>query len=243
MTDLNLTVLSLRYSSWSMRPWLALTHAGARFDTTTVELPEMQRQTLGSSGGMTAVVTSLASRRDMGSVTGLFPVLKVDGRPIHESMAICEWVAETWPGAGLWPDDPLDRAQARSLCCEMLSGFSNLRADLSCHLFARVPPAPLRAEVQRDVNRVHEIWRTQLDRHGGPFLGGRFGVLDCMYYPVLTRFRTYGVALPEDLAPYAAELESSAPVRALLAVARGEPRIPIYDDYVRERGGDPDAAL
>lgn len=243
MMDLNLSVLSLRYSSWSMRPWLALTHAGARFDTTTAELPEMQRPTRGDSGGMAAVVTNLAARRYMGSVTGLFPVLRVDGRPIHESLAICEWAAETWPDAGLWPDDPLDRAQARALCCEMLSGFTNLRADLSCHLFARVPPAPLRAETRRDVDRVHEIWRSQLDRHGGPFLGGRFGVLDCMYYPVLTRFRTYGVELPDDLLPYAAALESSPPVQVLVGLARGAPRIAVYDDYVRERGGDPDAAL
>lgn len=243
MPDLHLSVLSLRYSSWSMRPWLALTHVGARFDVQTAELPEMQRQHRSGSGGMEAVVTDLSRRRDMGSVTGLFPVLRVDGRPIHESLAICEWVAESWPEAGLWPDDPLDRAQARALCCEMLSGFANLRADLSCHLFARVPPAAPRPETQRDVDRIHEIWRDQLNRHGGPFLGGRFGVLDCMYYPVLSRFRTYAVELPEDLEPYATALESSAPVRALIAVARGAPRIPVYDAYVRERGGDPDAAL
>lgn len=241
MSDLRLSVLSLRCSSWSMRPWLALRHAGADFVTETSELAEMQRPS--GDGDQPAVVTGLQDRRTMGSVTGLFPVLWVGETPIHESLAICEWVAEAYPEAGLWPDDPLPRAQARAVCAEMASGFPNVRADLSCHLFARVPARPLRPETQREVTRIFELWRAQLNRHGGPYLTGRFGIADCMYFPVLSRFRSYAVELPADLEAYAQALESSPAVRALLEEARNAPRIAIYDDYVRSLGGDPDGAL
>jgi glutathione S-transferase len=118
MSKLTLTVLSLRYSSWSMRPWLALTHAGVKFETETVELPHMQR------AGDT---TSLAQRRAMGSVRGLFPVLRVDGTAIHESLAICEYVADTHAATQLWPADALRRAEARAICSEMVSGFTSMR--------------------------------------------------------------------------------------------------------------------
>ncbi|MEQ8857188.1 MAG: glutathione S-transferase C-terminal domain-containing protein [Pseudomonadales bacterium] len=243
MVELELSVLSLRYSSWSMRPWLALSHAGADFRLRTAELPEMQRQQRADDGSVRTAVTDLSARRRLGSVTGLFPVLRVDGAPIHEALAICEWVADAYPDAGLWPRDALQRAQDRAVCAEMASGFAALRAELSCHLFARVPDFEPSAAARRDIDRVFEIWDAQLERHGGRFLGGGFGVVDCMYFPVLSRFRSYGVALPARLEDWAREMEASAPVRALSDAARVAPRIEIYDDYVRNLGGDPDAAL
>lgn len=243
MSELELSVVSLRYSSWSMRAWLALRHAGVCFITRTAELPDMQAQAQTPGGALTSIVPDLSARRRKGSVTGLFPVLRVDGVPIHEALAICEWVAETYPAAGLWPDDALSRAQARSVCCEMASGFPNIRATLSCHPFARVPGFTPNPEARREIDRVFEIWRDLLERHGGPFLTGRFGVPDCMYYPMVTRFRTYGVTLPADLEAYARHLEASTAVQALVAEGRQAPRIPAYDDYVRGLGGDPDAAL
>src|SRR5512134_1034049 len=117
MPKLKLTVLSLRYSSWSMRPWLVLYHSGAPFEPETVTLPHMSRE---------SETTSLAQRRSLGSVRGLFPVLRVDGTPIHESLAICEYVADAYPAARLWPTEPLQRAGARAICCEMVSGFSSM---------------------------------------------------------------------------------------------------------------------
>jgi glutathione S-transferase len=228
-----------------MRPWLALTHAGATFETETVDLPDLGRQVKEDDGPLRAGMEAdeLPARRQKGSVTGLFPVLWVDDTPIHESLAICEWVAETYPRAGLWPDDPLDRARARSVCSEMAAGFFDVRGDLGCHLFARVPPRELRPEVRAQVRRIFEIWSELLERHGGPMLTGRFGIVDCMYYPVVTRFRTYGVALPPELEAYAERLESSPPVCALVERARHAPHIDAYDAYVRSLGGDPDAAI
>jgi glutathione S-transferase len=234
MSQLTLTVLSLRYSSWSMRPWLALHHAGAAFETETVSLPHMARQ---------SETTSLAERRKLGSVRGLFPVLRVDGTPIHESLAICEYVAEAYPDAQLWPAERLRRAQARAICSEMVSGFANMRSELSCHLFGRVQSFAPTSAARTDIERVFEIWSEQLSASGGPFLFGRFSLADAMYYPVLTRFRTYAVDLPRTLVPYAQALEAHPAVRALGSVARSAPRIPVYDDYLRRCGGDPDGAL
>ncbi|MFO0624437.1 MAG: glutathione S-transferase N-terminal domain-containing protein [Polyangiales bacterium] len=242
MDALILHVISLRYSSWSMRPWLALHHAGAVFETRTASL-DLSKQTVAPSGGMAALsADELAARRAQGSVRGLFPVLQVGDARIHESLAIGEWVAERFPAAGLWPDDVMARAQARALCCEMLSGFSQLRTHLSCHLFARVPGFRPDEGTRREIGRVFELWSEALARSGGPYLFGRFTLADAMYYPVRTRFRTYDVAVPAALQPYVDALDDTPCVRALTAVARDAPRIAAYDDYVRGLGGDPDAA-
>jgi glutathione S-transferase len=246
MPRLKLTVLSLRYSSWSMRPWLALTHAGATFSKETVELEHMQKQADFSKGtiDLTKIKpTPLSDRRTLGSVQGLFPVLRVDGVPIHESLAICEYVAETFPDAGLWPGDALDRAQARAISCEMVSGFATMRAELACHLYGRVPGFVPSAETRSDISRVFELWSECLERSGGPFLFGRFSIADAMYFPVLTRLRTYGIPLAESVGDYARALDDLPAVQKLLEVASSEPRTAIYDDYLRALGGDPDATL
>ena len=234
MSKLKLTVLSLRYSSWSMRPWLVLYHTGVPYETETVTLPHMARQ---------SETTSLEQRRAMGSVRGLFPVLRVDGTPIHESLAICEYLADTFPDARLWPAEPLQRAAARAICSEMVSGFSAMRNELSCHLFGRVTSFKPSEAARTDIERVFEIWSEKLEASGGPFLFGRFTIADAMYFPVLTRFRTYRVEVPRSLASYTDALETQPAVRALIAVAATAPRIPVYDDYLRRFGGDPDAGL
>lgn len=245
MPPLRLSVISLRYSSWSMRPWLALTHAGAAFATETAE-PVLGRQPAGAGddGSLAKIARDeLGARRQMGSVTGLFPVLHVGGTAIHESLAICEWVNEAFPEARLLPEEPLARARARAVSCEMLGGFTNLRTHLSCHPFARVPRFVPNAATRLEIERVFELWQDALDRSGGPFLFGPFGIADAMYYPVRTRLRTYGVSVPDALSPYVAALDAVPAVRALEAAARAAPRIAVYDDYVRSLGGDPDAGV
>jgi glutathione S-transferase len=245
MSSLRLVVLSLRYSSWSMRPWLVLTHAGAKFVTETAT-PDLQRQSLASDDD--AALAKLAdrevrARRKVGSVTGLFPVLHVDGAPIHESLAICEWANEAFPAARLWPEPAIARAQARSISCEMAASFSNMRMHMSCHLLGRVPAFTPNPATQRDIDRVFEIWRDALDRSGGPFLFGGFSIADAMFFPVRTRLRTYGVPIPGELAGYVAALDALPAVRALHELARTSPLIPAYDEYLLSLGGDPDAAL
>jgi len=230
MAELKLTVLSLRYSSWSMRPWLALRHAGADFVTDTVELASF-------------ATTSLAERRRLGSVSGLFPVLRVDGVPIHESLAICEYVAETFSDAGLWPRDAIARARARAICSEMVGGFLPMRTEMTCHLFGRAPEFSPSDAARANIDRILEIWTECLDRSGGPFLFSSATLADLFYFPVLTRFRTYSIELPEHLAAYAGSVEALPAVEALTVTARTAPRIGIYDEYILGLGGDPNAAL
>jgi len=234
MRNLSLTVLSLRYSSWSIRAWLALRQAGAEFETRTVTLDDMG----------TATATELRKQRQaLGSVAGFFPVLRVGDVAIHEALAIAEWTAETYPDAGLWPAAALDRARARAVACEMAAGFANLRTHLPCHVFARVPGFTPDAATAAEIARVFELWNDCLERSGGPFLFGKFGIADAMYFPVLTRFRTYGVPLPASLVEYAAALEAQPAVVAWREAAIGGPRILQYDRHIRELGGDPDGAL
>ena len=245
MSRLRLRVLSLRYSSWSMRPWLALTHAGADFDTETVEL-ELRKRDLTAQEDKELegdATQELSTRRQKGSVTGLFPVLYVGDTPIHESLAICEWVNEAYPQANLLPEGTLDRARARAIACEMASGFAQLRSQMSCQLFGRVPSFSPNAATRREIARVFEIWSDALDRSGGPFLFGRFSVTDVMYFPVRTRFRTYGIPIPERLIPYVHSLDALPAVQALERVARTAPAIPAYDEYLMSLGGDPSATL
>ena len=228
-----------------MRPWLVLTHAGAKFVTETAT-PELRRQSLATDDD--AALAKLAdrevqARRKLGSVTGLFPVLHVDGAAIHESLAICEWANDTFPQARLWPESAIARAQARAVSCEMLASFSNVRMHMSCHLFGRVPVFSPNPATQRDIDRVFEIWRAALDRSGGPFLFGEFCIADAMYFPARTRLRTYGVPIPADLANYVAALDALPAVHALHEQARTSPEIPTYDEYLRSLGGDPVAAL
>ncbi len=188
--------------------------------------------------------TSLADRRKLGSVRGLFPVLRVDGTPIHESLAICEYVADAFPDAR-----PLAGGAAATR-----RGTRNLQRDgQRLHEHAQralVPLVRARADVCADARRASPTSSVcsrsgtrSSTRSGGPFLFGRFSIADAMYFPVLTRFRTYGVRLPSTLVPYAAALETHPAVLALIAVASSAPRIPVYDDYLRRCGGDPDAGL
>lgn len=239
MPPLQLTVLSLAYSSWSMRPWLALTHAGIDFETHTVELPEMQRQGDSDAGALAEIPqASLKERQELGSVSGLFPVLQVGDTRIHESLAICEFAAENYAPT-LWPSDTLARAQARAISCEMLGGFMSLRGELSCHLFGRVPGYQPSSATQRDLARIFSIWRECLQRSSGPFLFGAFSIADAMYFPVLSRLWTYEVPIPAALRDYANNLEHLPAVQALLATAAKAPPVPIYDEYLRKLGGDP----
>jgi glutathione S-transferase len=229
MPSLELTVLSLRYSSWSMRPWLALTHAGADFRTTTAALESFD--------------APLSRRRELGSVSGLFPVLRVDDVPIHESLAICEYAAEAFGEARLWPEAMIERARARAVCAEMASDFAALRKEMSCHLFARAPAFRPSDAARAHIDRVLEIWEDLLNRSGGPFLFGSPTIADFFYFPVVARFRTYGIDLPGFARTFAASLDTLPAVAALVESARAAPANALYDDYILSLGGNPTAVL
>ena len=172
------------WSTWSMRPWLALKKTGAEFDETLIQLRQ-------ADGGSEAAIAAH-------SPSGLVPALKVEGAVIGDSLAICEYLAERFPKAGLWPADATARALARSAAAEMHSGFASLRGECPMDLKAPVRTAELSEATHKDVRRIVALWNGLLSRFGGPWLGGaEWGIADAFYTPVATRFRTYGVALSD----------------------------------------------
>lgn len=240
--SLELRVISLRYSSWSMRPWLALRHANIPFTTRTVEIPALSRQ-MSTGGGVAAMAVDLGQRRDLGSITGLFPVLRIGEFAIHEALAIMEWAAEHAPDAQLWPEAWRSRALARAICAEMASGFGEVRATMSCHLFGSVGGFSPNPDARRQLDRLFEIWDTCLQRSGGPYLFGHFSNADCMYFPMFTRLLTYGVKLDATALRYGSALLHNPAVIDLIELARSAPSIRAYDQYLESLGGSPTARI
>ncbi len=174
---MELVIGTKRWSTWSMRPWLVLKATGAPFVETLIQLREAEASTA-------------AIRQH--SPSGLVPALKDAGVVIVDSLAICEYLAERFPG--LWPADPIDRALARAAASEMHSGFGALRREHPMDLGVRIEKA-MTAEVEKDVRRIVDLWLGLLDRSGGPFLFGEWCIADAFFTPVATRFETYGLDL------------------------------------------------
>ncbi|HEY0480733.1 MAG TPA: glutathione S-transferase family protein [Kofleriaceae bacterium] len=199
--SLTLYVGNKRYSSWSLRPYLALAHSGLPHET---QLILLDRPT--TKAEIAAV-----------SPAGRVPVLVHDGLSIWDSLAICEYLHELAPAAELWPSDRAQRARARSISAEMHSGFTALRSSMSMDLCADKAGQGHTPEALADARRICELWREALAASGGPFLFGSFTVADAMYAPVTTRFTTYGVELD---APCRAYVEAVAALPAMQAWKR-----------------------
>jgi glutathione S-transferase len=170
-------------SSWSLRPWLALKRTGASFEEVVVRLnrPETTREILKYSP------------------TASVPALQTDeGETIWDSLAICEYLAERFPEARLWPDDPLARALARSAASEMHSGFASLRGECPMNLKRRVASdvTPLTGTCLRRLAELFGGLRSRFAARG-PYLAGDWSIADAFYTPVATRIRTYGLKLSD----------------------------------------------
>jgi glutathione S-transferase len=211
---LRLVCANLNYSSWSVRPWLALKHSGLAFRVHDVGLKTQE--------GWKERILSFSG-------AGKVPILVDGSLSVHESLAICEYVAELAPQAKLWPEDIKLRARGRAISCEMHAGFSHLRSAMSMNLRARAARTPASPEIESEVARVLDIWRASLSSSGGPFLLGAPSIADFMYFPVVTRFRTYGVQLPADARAYSDALFALPMVQELEELAKSTPPIAEYD--------------
>jgi glutathione S-transferase len=214
---LRLVCANLNYSSWSMRPWLALKRAGLPFKTHEVGFK--------SQDGWKERILSFSG-------AGKVPILVDGSLSIHESLAICEYVAELAPQAELWPADAQLRARGRAISCEMLSGFTALRQGMTSNLRGRSKTTPHSPEIQADLERIFDIWQASLASSGGPFLLGSFTIADCMYFPVAARFRTYGVDLPDFARAYSDALFALPMVQELDRLALEAPAIAEYDAFL-----------
>ena len=181
---LKLVIGNKNYSSWSMRPWLALRANNIAFEEIFIPL-----------------YTGDADKQRILDVnpSGKVPAL-IDGDvTIWDSLAIIEYAAERFPEARLWPADRASRAHARSISAEMHSGFMALRNECGMNLHRPIGAIPLSAEAKANIARIEQIWIECRERYGklGPFLFGEFGGADAMFAPVVHRFRTYAI----DVAP------------------------------------------
>jgi glutathione S-transferase len=214
MPDLHIYIGYRTISSWSLRGWLPVKKSGVPFEETLLRYRTMDGK----------------SRVNQISPTGKVPFLvhKRDGKEIKvwDSLAIGEYVAETFPAARLWPQDAAARAFARSISAEMHSGFRPLREHLSMALLERLPN-PNNPQANSDIARIEKMWRDCRETWGktgsGPFLFGHYTIADAMYAPVVTRFRTYGVKLGATGAAYMEAVLADPDFRAWEDQARKDP--------------------
>jgi glutathione S-transferase len=216
---LKLVIGNKNYSSWSMRPWVALTAFDIAFEEIRIPL----------DGADTA--TRIAAF----SAAGRVPVL-IDGKlTVWDSLAICEYAAEKFAALPMWPQDRAARAMARSICAEMHAGFPDLRSQMGMNIRASLPGHGQTPGAQADIGRICEIWETCLSHFGhSRFLFGDFSIADAFYAPVVMRFRTYGVSLAPALQAYAERVAAHPAVARWIAdsiaesevIAKYEPRTP-----------------
>ncbi len=170
-------------SSWSMRPWLALTKCGATFDEEIIRLDE----------------PTTRAELERATPHGKVPVLRDGEAIVWESLAICEHLAERFPSAQLWPTDVATRARARSVATEMHAGFAALRREMPCNVTLRSQKTPS-ADVASDIARLTRLFRAERAAHAsaGPYLFGSWSIADAFFTPVATRFRSYGVSIDDE---------------------------------------------
>ena len=212
---LKLYIGNKNYSSWSMRPWVLLRQAGIAFEEVRVRFDSFDA---GSE-----------FKRAISAVnpTGKVPVLADGDLVVWDTLAIAEYIAETWPDKQLWPADRKARARARSICAEMHSGFTALRGNCPMNIEASLPDTGAliwrdRPGVRADVQRLIDMWSALLQEHGGPMLFGQFTVADAYFAPVCMRLATYALPVPPHIAAYVQRVRALPGVKAWIDDALAE---------------------
>jgi glutathione S-transferase len=207
MAKATLTISSKNYSSWSLRGWLLTKFSGLPFDEVATSPDDVSAR---------AEILLL-------SPTILVPCLRHDGATVWDTLAIAEYLNEIMPDAGLLPADRIERAHCRSICGEIHSGFSTLRASLPVNIKGHFPNFKIWTRAQADIDRVCAIWRECLAKSGGPFLFGERTMADAMYAPVVTRFATYDVRLEPRLRTYGDAILKMPEMTEWVDAAKAEP--------------------
>lgn len=217
---MKLVIGNRRYSSWSLRGWLACRQSGLAFDTEVVPLFGPDRDDVRRSHPVLA------------PSAGKVPVLWDDGAVVWDSLAILDYLADKVGRDRFWPRDPAAAGLARSMVAEMHAGFSALRGAFSFNLGRDGKPLPISDAVEADIRRILTLWAEARARFGdgGPFLFGTFGAADIAYAPIALRFESYGVPLPGFAQSYLTALADHPWIAAWRAEAAAETwRIPQYE--------------
>ena len=213
---LQIVIGNKKYSSWSLRGWLALELTGAPYEEIVVALD------------MPDTAANIAKYSPAGRVPTL-----IDGAlHVWDSLAIGEYLHEKFPNAGLWPADPAQRARARSISAEMHSGFADLRNDCAMKITEQQPRPQLRPETLKDVNRIVTLWEEALAASGGPFLfGAKPCIADAFYAPVVSRVRTYDLPVSAAAKAYCDTVWAWPALQKWVAGAKAESiRAKRYED-------------
>jgi len=211
-----LVIGNKNYSSWSLRPWLLMRHHGVAFDEVRLPLDTPE----------------FASDIARWSPSGRVPVLHRGDLVVWDSLAICEYVNETFLDGRGWPADLETRAVARAVSAEMHSGFKALRDSLPLNCRRHAAAKSIPPEARGDIDRITRIWRECRARFPaqGPYLFGRFSIADAMYAPVVLRFRSYVVPLGDVERKYSETMLALPALGEWLAAAEAEGLpLPKYD--------------
>ena len=183
-----LVIGNKNYSSWSLRPYMALAMSGIAFD---------EKLMIFGEPAFSRAVKKI-------SKAGCVPILVHGKNTVWDSLAIMEYLAETWPDRNLWPKNKAARAMARSVSAEMHSSFRNLRNACPMNLRRPIKPVPMNDGILADVNRIESLWKDCRKAYGrgGPFLFGKFSIADAMYTPVVTRLETYDFKVSSETQHY-----------------------------------------
>ena len=207
MSNFTLVIGNKNYSSWSLRAWLWIRHIGLEFDEVPVSLHN----------------ESLSDQLDPYFSDTKVPVLLHRDLEIWDSLAILEYLVSLYSGQGL-PESLESRAVARSLCAEMHSSFTSLRNELPMNCRREPAPLLLSDACMADIDRIQSLWQHagKYSEGDGPWLFGDFGIADAMFAPVVLRFRTYGISLPDSAGSYPRRLLESESIQNWLAAAESE---------------------
>lgn len=223
---LTLYIGNKNYSSWSMRPWVLLKQAGIPFQEVKLRFDAMD--------------TDSEFKRSVLKVNpaGRVPALADDGFVVWDTLAIAEYLAEKFPEKKLWPQDAKARARARSVCCEMHSGFSALRSHCPMNIEASLPQAGAivwrdQAAVRSDVQRIVGMWTELLEQHKGPMLFGEFSIADAFFAPVCMRIKNYALPVPGHITDYIRRVCALPGVKAWVDDALAEKDFVDFDEPYR----------
>ena len=200
---LTLVIGNKNYSSWSMRPWVALRGCGVAFTEKLLKFHSQQWQ------------DNIGTLSPSGLVPVLWEGAPGSGFATWDTLAIIERAHELSPGAGLWPSDPRARARARSICAEMHGGFRALRGAMPMNIRSRYPGKGMSPEVAKDIERISALWTAARAEfgHGGPYLFGAFSAADGYFAPIATRLVTYDVKISGEARNFQQALLEAPAVR------------------------------
>lgn len=223
---LKLYIGNKNYSSWSMRPWVLLKQAGIPFEEVMVRFDAFD-----ADSNFKHVITGI-------NPAGRVPVLTDGDLAVWDTLAIAEYVAESFPDRQLWPAGKAARARARSVCAEMHSGFSALRSNCPMNIEAMLPEVGRlvwrdKPGVREDVGRIVAMWSELLSAHKGPMLFGDFSVADAYFAPVCMRLKNYALPVPGHITDYIRRVCALASVREWIDDALAEKDFVIFDEPYR----------